>query len=752
MGLVFNNGVAPVTAPVSNVTAIGITQIPRFAARNFEIIATFSDATTWDSGSIAYPNDGTTANFVGIQAPVGQTITRLDLLGTAGLTRFDDLAFITSAPADVGGWKTSTGASWNSASNWSTGIIPNAVGASASFRGALTTSGNIPLDGNKTVGQVVFVNSAASYTITQGTGGSLTINNAGGFGSAAIAADQERMPSTCPLFCPIPVPRFTSMVTQRSVSAATSAIPAPAALSNLAVAPPTLSGNNTYSGTTTVNLGTLNIAKPASLPGYNATGRVVVNAGGTLAVSVGGASQWASADVDNLLTNATFAAQQTITPSRLGFNTTGSDFNYSTNIAGNQGIDKIGGNTLELSGTNTYLGPTRILAGTVSASSLNSFPNTLTGSSLGNPTNAFSAIIRVGDGTNGGTLLYTGTGETTNRIIDMTGTTGGATIDQSGTGALVFAAPGGITLATSHASVTAGGNGNKTLTLQGSTSGTGEIQGVIIDDQTTANPFNPAALTSVLKTGTGTWTLSGVNTYTGSTTINQGRLVLGAFGAINTTSQIILAGGTLATGGNSQTFATAPLTLSANSTIDMGVGFSTLNFAKSSGLWTAGTVLTIDNWSGTPITGSGIDQIIFGSDNTGLSAAQVSQIKFSGFAPGATILANGEVVPTSAPYLLGDINRDGHVNVADIAAMLTELKDINAYRVAHPTLTLGDVAYISDLNADGQFNNADLQGLLDYLIQGHGSVAAVPEPSTLALVGVGALIGWTASRHCRASG
>ena len=235
----------------------------------------------------------------------------------------------------------------------------------------------------------------------------------------------------------------------------------------------------------------------------------MVNAGGTLAVSVGGTGQWAAADVDSLLTNATFAVQQTITPSRLGFNTTGGNFNYATNVAGNQGIDKIGSNTLVLSGTNTYLGPTRILAGTVSASSLNGFPNTLAGSSLGNPVNAFSAIIRVGDGTNGGTLLYTGTGETTNRIIDMTGTTGGATIDQSGTGALVFGTSGGITLATSHASVTAGGNGNKTLTLQGSTSGTGEIQGVILDDQTTANPFNPAAITSLVKNGTGTWTLSG---------------------------------------------------------------------------------------------------------------------------------------------------------------------------------------------------------------------------------------------------
>ena len=157
-----------------------------------------------------------------------------------------------------------------------------------------------------------------------------------------------------------------------------------------------------------------------------------------------------------------------------------------------------------------------------------------------------------------------------------------------------------------------------------------------------------------------------------------------------------------------------------------------MNFANSSGLWTAGTVLTIDNWSGTPTTGSGNDQIIFGSDNTGLSAAQVSQIKFSGFAPGATILANGEVVPTSAPYLLGDINRDGHVNVGRYLGHAHRAQRHQRLPGGPPDLTLGDVAYISDLNADGQFNNADLQGLLDYLIQGHGSVAAVPEPSTMA--------------------
>ena len=75
----------------------------------------------------------------------------------------------------------------------------------------------------------------------------------------------------------------------------------------------------------------------------------------------------------------------------------------------------------------------------------------------------------------------------------------------------------------------------------------------------------------------------------------------------------------------------------------------------------------------------------------------------------------------------GDFTRDNHVNTGDIAAMLTALTDLNAYKTAKGLDDAGLVA-IGDFNNDHQLTNADLQGLLTLLKSGGGSLSAVPEP------------------------
>ncbi len=198
----------------------------------------------------------------------------------------------------------------------------------------------------------------------------------------------------------------------------------------------------------------------------------------------------------------------------------------------------------------------------------------------------------------------------------------------------------------------------------------------------------------ITKTGLGTLVFSGAtaNTYgsssaNGHTTVSGGTLKLGKPAGVNAVangSLIVSSGGTLLLGAANQvanalpmtlaggTFQTAgfaeqvgPLKLTGNSVIDLGAGSSVLGFAASSGVaWTAGARLTLTNWNGS-IRGSDAARVVFGGNDAGLSATQVSQLRFAnpaGFAAGvypATILATGEVVPFAATALYGASSATG---------------------------------------------------------------------------------------------
>jgi hypothetical protein len=87
--------------------------------------------------------------------------------------------------------------------------------------------------------------------------------------------------------------------------------------------------------------------------------------------------------------------------------------------------------------------------------------------------------------------------------------------------------------------------------------------------------------------------------------------------------------------------------LPSNAVVDLAGSASRLTFAKSSGeAWAAGATLVISNWNGNP-SGGGAEQLKFGTSQTGLTLAQLSQIRFSIGTNwySATILNTGEVVP-----------------------------------------------------------------------------------------------------------
>src|SRR5262249_49717368 len=80
----------------------------------------------------------------------------------------------------VSQWNLSTRRSWGAAGNWTNNLIPNSVTARANFLSSpgITNPATVTLDGSRTVGQITF-NNSKSYTIAQGTSGTLTIDDTG---------------------------------------------------------------------------------------------------------------------------------------------------------------------------------------------------------------------------------------------------------------------------------------------------------------------------------------------------------------------------------------------------------------------------------------------------------------------------------------------------------------------------------------------------------------------------------------------
>ena len=176
-----------------------------------------------------------------------------------------------------------------------------------------------------------------------------------------------------------------------------------------------------------------------------------------------------------------------------------------------------------LTAANINTGDTSISNGTLIVTSIG---NAGAPGNLGAGTN-----INLGSSVLTGTLVYQGTGETITKVIRLAAGfgNGGATVDQSGTGLLKFLADVS----------TSGTSTDHLFTLQGSTSGTGEIAGAIPD----ATPSPHVNSTSILKTGTGLWTLSGVCSNTGSVTVNGGTLAIAGTAVITNTPTITVAAG-----------------------------------------------------------------------------------------------------------------------------------------------------------------------------------------------------------------
>ena len=199
--------------------------------------------------------------------------------------------------------------------------------------------------------------------------------------------------------------------------------------------------------------------------------------------------------------------------------------NIAGDISGDGGITKGGQPYVHLSGTNnTYTGQTAVVRGRLYAAAVRNIGEP---SSLGQPMTAEAGRVALGAGADSGALVYTGTGDTTDRVIAMGGSTGGANIYHEGTGPLTFTSDLDISVA-----------GTKSLQLRGTSSSLAEFTGNII----------PAAgvTVNVSKDESGTWNLSGTNRFSGTLTVNNGTLILSGSNSVANTLQVQAAALTVA--------------------------------------------------------------------------------------------------------------------------------------------------------------------------------------------------------------
>ncbi len=462
--------------------------------------------------------------------------------------------------------------------------------------------------------------------------------------------------------------------------------------------------NSSYTGSTTLSLGTLLFTSIANA-GENSSlgaGSAIHMAGGTHLKYVGTTDGVTNRTITG--TGAFYNQSSGTTLTLNGSVNTGitfrgaGNFNITSLIAGGSGFSRTDGGTVLFSNNgNTFLGNISMSDGAFRGATLFD----------AGVSSAFGAGSTIGFGQNSGTvgrLEYTGTSTSTNRQVILNNASGAAI---TGRGVIDVTTAGETLTLTGgvRANISSATNVGE-LTLRGA--GNGEVLG-----QIGGTPGNSSAITAIklVKDGTGTWTLFSANTHARETTVNAGVLNIrhnnalglamsneatstaaGAGTIVANNGTLQLQGGitvleeqlTLSGGGASgQTGAlvnvsetnefAGTIILAANATISSDAGrlnltsFTALNGSAAGRVLTLGGagVGSIDAGLGSNISnliknGEGIWTLLGNSTHSGTTTVNAGTLNVMGaFAgTGLTTVANGGTLAGTGPL-------DGAVTVAN---------------------------------------------------------------------------------------
>ena len=461
----------------------------------------------------------------------------------------------------------------------------------------------------------------------------------------------------------------------------------------------TLSGTNTYGGGTTINGGVLAISADANL-----------GTGGGLAFANGAALQ----------TTGSFATSRATTLGTGGgtFDVLSGTLSHGGEIGGGGGLTKSGAGTMILTATNSYGGGTTISAGTLQIGN-NGTTGSITGNVLNNGTLVFNrsdtlaSVVFDGAISGNGAVKQVGTG-----FLTLTGNNtyrGGTTIDTGtltvandgnlgdATGALTFFNAGILDTTTSFDS-------NRAVTL-------GDQFGGILNVRSGTTLGLGGAIGGsgpLLKIGSGTLNITGVNNYAGGTFIGGGVVTIDNGSALGTGRLTML-------GGSGSLVARADLALTNALEVE--------DFASGRIAAAAGKTLTL---APTSYTGGADSALVFGSvaDNgvvvlslaSGASAGGTSLLRVAG---GTLKAGNANIsVLTSA----GTTMIDGGATL-DLAGFSAIVADLQGSGILATGATVGQVTTV----AQGSFAGA---------ITGSGGLAKTG-PGTLILSGANSYSGGT---------